>query len=100
MRDLRVYADAADAKVFHYRDNTGLEIDAVVEAADGRWCAFEIKLGQGRVAEAAAALRKFAGRVDTRRTGHPGMIGVIVGTGYGFVREDGVAVIPIGALGP
>lgn len=100
VRDLRIYGQAADANVFHYRDNTGLEIDAIVEAADGRWAAFEVKLGAGRIEEAAANLLKFADRIDPRRTGEPGLLGVIVGLGYGYVREDGVAVIPVGALGP
>ena len=45
VRDLRVYAQASDATVLHYRDNTGLEVDAIVEGADGRWAAFEVKLG-------------------------------------------------------
>ncbi|HTR76657.1 MAG TPA: DUF4143 domain-containing protein [Gemmatimonadaceae bacterium] len=100
VRDLRVYAQAVDATVLHYRDNTGLEVDAVVEAADGRWCAFEVKLGQGSVEEAAASLRRFAERVDTSKCGLPATLGVIVGGGYGYQRPDGVAVIPVGALGP
>ncbi len=98
VRDLRVYAQAADARVLQYRDSDGLEVDAIVEAADGRWAAFEVKLGGTRVDEGAANLRKFVRRVDTRKCGSPAALGVIVGTGYGYVREDGVAVIPIGAL--
>lgn len=100
VRDLRVYAQAVEASVLQYRDNTGLEVDAVVEAPDGRWAAFEIKLGPGLVDEGAETLRKFAERVDTRRCGEPAALAVIVGTGYGYAREDGVGVIPIGALGP
>ncbi|MEO6877729.1 MAG: DUF4143 domain-containing protein [Gemmatimonadaceae bacterium] len=100
IRDLRIYSQAADAAVLHYRDNTGLEVDAIVEAADGRWCAFEIKLGQGHVEEAAASLLTFAERVDTAKCGKPAALAVIVGTGYGYMRPDGVAVVPIGSLGP
>ena len=100
VRDLRVYAQAADAAVLHYRDNTGLEVDAIVEAADGRWCAIEIKLGQGHVDQAAASLLTFADRVDTARCGKPAVLAVIVGTGYGYIRPDRVAVVPIGSLGP
>jgi len=100
IRDLRIYAQAADATVLHYRDNTGLEVDAIVEAADGRWAAFEVKLGQGQTDQAAAALLNFAQRVDTTKCGAPAALAVIVGTGYGYLRPDGVAVIPIGALGP
>lgn len=100
IRDLRIYAQAADAQVLQYRDNTGLEVDAILEAADGRWAAFEIKLGPGQTEEAAASLLRFAERVDTAKCGKPSALSVIVGTGYGYVRPDGVAVVPIGALGP
>ena len=100
IRDLRVYAQAADASVFQYRDNTGLEVDAIVEAANGQWAAFEIKLGASRIDEAATNLLRFTERVDTERTAKPAALAVITGTGYGYVRDDGVAVVPIGALGP
>lgn len=83
-----------------YRDNTGLEVDAIVETAEGRWAAFEIKLGPGQIDEGAATLMKFADRVDTSKCGQPAVLGVVVGTGYGYVRDDGVAVVPIGALRP
>lgn len=98
VRDLRVYAQASDAQVLQYRDNTGLEVDAIIESADGRWMALEIKLGTGQVDASAASLRKFADRIDTRRSGEPILLGVVVGFGLGYVREDGIAVIPIGAL--
>jgi len=100
VRDLRVYAQAADGRVLQYRDNGGLEVDAIVETGDGRWMAFEVKLGQGQIDDAAASLMRFAKRIDTARCGSPALLGVIVATGYGYRREDGVAVIPIGALGP
>lgn len=100
VRDLRVYAQAVDARVYHYRDNTGLEVDAIVDAGMGRWSAFEVKLGTTRVDAAARTLLKFANRVDTDRCGKPSALGVIVHSGYGYTRSDGVAVIPIGALGP
>lgn len=100
VRELRVYAQASDARVLHYRDNTGLEVDAIVEATDGRWGAFEVKLGAGSVADGAASLLRFAERVDTDACGPPAVLGVIVATGYGYRRDDGVAVIPVGSLGP
>ena len=100
VRDLRVYAQAADAEVLQYRDNTGLEVDAIVQAADGRWAAFEIKLGAGRVDDAARNLLRFAARVDPERVRTPAALAVIVPGGYGYVRDDGVGVIPLGALGP
>ncbi len=100
VRDLRVYAQAADARVLQYRDSHGLEVDAIVEVADGRWAAFEIKLGPGQLDSAAANLKRFARQIDTERCGSAVSLGVIVGTGYGYLREDGIMVIPIGALGP
>lgn len=100
IRDLRVYAQAADAEVLQYRDSGGREVDAIVSAADGRWAAFEVKLGEGQIEEAAKNLTKIIARIDTDKVGPPAVLGVIVGTGYGYVRDDGIAVIPIGALCP
>ena len=99
VRDLRVYAQAADAEVFHYREDGRLEVDAVVQARDGRWAAFEMKLGPRMVEEGARNLLRLAERVDPAVVGPPQALGVIVACGYGYVRPDGVGVIPIGALG-
>ena len=99
-RDLCVYARACDASVYHYRDNTGLEVDMVVEDRGGAWCAFEVKLGIGQTDDAARTLLKFRDRLDTENTGAPSTLGVIVSSGYGYLRDDGVAVIPVAALGP
>lgn len=98
IRDLRVLSQPLGGSVLHYRDNKGLEVDAVVELADGRWAAFEIKLGHAAIDRGAAALLKFRDIVDVARRGEPAVLGVITGTGYGYVRDDGIAVIPIGAL--
>ncbi len=100
VRDLRVYAQALEAQIYHYRDESGLEADAIIEMPDGRWAAFEVKLGLGEVDAAAEHLMKLKDRVDTDATGQPLALAVITGTGYGYVRDDGVAVIPIGALCP
>jgi predicted AAA+ superfamily ATPase len=100
VRDLRVYAQAADAQVSQYRDSGGLEVDAILETGDGRWIALEVKLGQGQIDAAAVSLTRFAERIDTASCGSPALLGVVVATGYGYRRKDGVAVIPIGALGP
>jgi len=99
VRDLRVNAQASDDTMLHYRDNTGLEVDVIVGVADGRWAAFEVKLGQGQI-DAAVALLTFASRVDTAKCGAPAALGVITVAGYGYQRPDGVHVIPIAALGP
>lgn len=100
VRDLRVYAQAMDASVFHYRDNTGLEADAIVERREGTWAAFEVKLGQSGVDAAATSLLRLAARIDPARHGPPAALAVITGWGYGYRRPDGVSVIPIGALAP
>jgi uncharacterized protein len=102
IRDLRVYCQACDAEVTHYRDSSGLEIDAIVSAGDGSWAALEIKLGATPeiLDRAAENLLTFAGRVDTSKRGEPAALGVVVGTGYGYVRPDGIHVIPIGVLAP
>jgi predicted AAA+ superfamily ATPase len=102
VRDLRVYGQAIGAEITHYRDSSGLEVDAIVTSDTGAWAAFEIKLGATTeiVDEAAHNLMAFARRVDTVKRGEPAALGVIVGTGYGYVRDDGVHVVPIGALAP
>jgi len=86
--------------VFHYRDESGLEADAVVELPDGRWAAFEIKLGQASVDRAASTLLRVSDRVDAERHGRAAALVVITGWGYGYRRPDGVSVIPIGTLAP
>lgn len=101
MRDLRVYADASDARLFYYRDNTGLEVDAIIERSDGRWIAAEIKLGGGDGPDkAAAALLRLQGKVDLDKTGEPARLLVITAGGYAYERSDGVTVAPITTLGP
>ena len=77
-----------------------LEVDAIVQLIDGRWGAFEVKLGASRVDDGAASLLDFARKVDTSKVGPPAVLGVITGTGFGYRRPDGVQVIPIGTLGP
>jgi uncharacterized protein len=100
VRDLRVFADAVDGAVQHYRDSDGLEIDAVLSAGDGRWAAFEVKLGQADIDMAAANLLSFARKVDTTKVGEPATLAVVTSTGYGYTRPDGVMVISAATLGP
>lgn len=101
VRDLRTYAQAHEAGLSHYRDNTGLEADAVIETAAGGWMPVEIKLGgEANIEEAARSLRRLRERVDTDRAGAPAKLLVVTGTGYGYERPDGVTVVPVGALGP
>ena len=101
VRDLRIYAQTRDAEVYHYRDNTGLEVDAIVETAGGEWMGVEIKLGgEGSIEEGARSLLKLRDRVDPDRTGPPAALVVIVGVGHGYTRPDGVVLAPLTALGP
>lgn len=101
LRDLRVYAQALGGSLASYRENTGLEADAILQLPDGRWAGMEVKLGPGAVPEAASKLRRVAAHVDTARHGDPAFLAVITGSGLGYRRpEDGVFVVPIGALGP
>jgi predicted AAA+ superfamily ATPase len=97
--DLRVYAQANDAKVYHYRDSTGLEVDAIVQKYDGDWMAFEIKLGTGHIEEAAAHLHKFVSVLDNKKVIPPKSLNIITGTGMSYTRQDGINVISISSLG-
>lgn len=101
IRDLRIYAQMLDeAQVFYYQDNTGLEADAIVQHRDGRWAAFEVKLGPSLIDAAAKSLLAVAERVDADAHGRPAALGVITGWGAAYRREDGVWVLPIGTLAP
>jgi len=97
--DLRVYAQANDAKVFHYRDSNNLEIDAVVQKRNGDWIAFEIKLGTGQIDEAAENLKKMAAIIDEQKSFAPKSLNIITGTGISYTRKDGVNVISLASLG-
>ena len=100
MRDLRVYAQANDCRVSYFRD-ASLEVDAVIERADGEWMAAEIKLGGERLIEQGVnSLLRLRSRIDTARTGEPSALILITATGFGFQHRDGIQVVPIAALGP
>ncbi|MDR1069747.1 MAG: DUF4143 domain-containing protein [Gracilibacteraceae bacterium] len=98
IRDLKIYAAASGGKVFHYRDSRGLEIDAVMEYADGTWGAFEIKLGIGAADAAAKNLLKFADKIDTEKAKAPAALAVITANGFAHRRPDGVNVAPLSVL--
>lgn len=100
VRDLRVHAQPLGGTVFHYRESSGLEVDAVVQLRDGRWGAVEVKLGQQLIDEAASRLVRMGNHVDSVRHGAPAFLAVITGWGYAYRRNDGVMVLPIGTLGP
>lgn len=101
IRDLRVYAQASRSTVFHYRDKTKLEVDAVIERDDGRWIATEVKLGAPDAIDTAAkSLLALQAKVDTSTTGQPKALIVITSTGQPYLRSDGVGVVPITHLKP
>ena len=102
IRDLRVYADALDAKVYHYRDKDELECDVVMELRNGRYALIEIKLGgQENVNMAAHQLQQLASKIDTARVGEPAFRMVLTAVGdKAFQMQDGTLVVPIGCLKP
>jgi predicted AAA+ superfamily ATPase len=102
VRDLRVYADALDGTVYHYRDKNGLECDAVIHLDNGSFGLIEIKLGGNKlIEEGAATLNALANIIDTTRMKSPAFKMVLIGVGeYAYKREDGVLVVPIGCLRP
>jgi hypothetical protein len=100
VRDLRVLSGPLGGEVSHYRDSKGVEADVILQVPDGTWGAFEVKLGPERVDEAAASLHRFMSMIDTSKSGQPAVLGVITTATYGYRRQDGISVIPIGALCP
>ncbi len=98
IRDLRVYAESIDGRVFHFRDKSGLEADAVIQLEDGRWGAVEIKMGAGEVEEAAENLLKLKNYIDTDKMNEPSFLMVLTGTQYAFRMKNGVWVVPLGCL--
>lgn len=102
VRDLRVYAESLDGSLFHFRDRTGLECDAVVHLRNGSYGLIEIKLGgEHLINEGAASLKKLASLVDTSKMPEPSFMMVLTGVGkYAYRRPDGVDVVPIRCLKP
>lgn len=99
IRDLRVYADALRARVYHYRDETNLEVDAIIEYPDGAWAACEIKLGSSMLEGAERNLLRLRDeRVDLDRMGPPAFLAVVTGAEYGYTLPSGVHVVPLGAM--
>ena len=101
-RDLRIYAESFDANLYHYQDYQNQEIDAVIELADGQWCAFEIKLGANQIDTAAENLLKIKRQIEEDSRGKPpAVLCVLCGmSNAAYRRADGVFVVPITALKP
>ena len=100
IRDLRIYAEANDGQVYHYKDSSGLECDAVVHLRNGAYGLIEIKLGGTRlIEEGVVTLNKLANQIDPARMKKPAFKMVLTGTGeYAYCRNDGILVVPIGCL--
>ena len=100
IRDLRVYADANNGKVYHYRDSSGLECDAVIHLRNGFYGLIEIKLGGDKlIQEGAENLLKLQSKIDTEKMNNPAFMMILTATGnYAYKREDGIFVVPIGCL--
>jgi len=98
IRDLRIYADKLGGKVYHYRDSSGLEVDAIIEFPNSSWAAFEIKMGFIAQDEGAKNLLKLAEKIDSSKSSKPLSLAVIASNGFAYERADGVKVIPINTL--
>ncbi|MBO6189979.1 MAG: ATP-binding protein [Alloprevotella sp.] len=100
VRDLRVYAEALDGGLYHYRDSNGLECDTVLHRRNGSYALLEVKLGgEEHINAASASMIELAGKIDTDKMPAPAFMAVIIGIGkYAYQRQDGVFVIPIGCL--
>ena len=100
VRDLRVYADALDGNVLHYRDKSGLECDTVIHLRNGKYGLAEIKLGgQKLIEEGAANLKSLAAKMDTTKMPKPSFMMIVIGIGeFAYRREDGIYIVPIGCL--
>lgn len=100
VRDLRVYAEALDGELYHYRDSSGLECDTVLHRRNGSYALLEVKLGgEDKINEGAASMIELANNIDTDKMPAPSFMAVIIGVGkYAYRRKDGVYVLPIGCL--
>ena len=107
IRDLKAYSSAAGGRVFYYRDRYGLEADCVLHLEDGRYALIEFKLGENEVDEGARHLCEIEGLVAKANESErqcpmrlPDLKLVVTGTKYGYRRDDGVFVVPIGCFAP
>jgi predicted AAA+ superfamily ATPase len=97
-RDVRIYAQANDGDVFHYRDKSGLEADLIVRLRDGRWAAIEVKLGNKQIEEAATHLLALKAKINEGKMGEASFLMILTGGQYAYQRKDGIWVVPIGCL--
>lgn len=99
IRDLKIYAEANGAHLFHYRDKNDFEVDAIIHFGNGKWAAIEIKLYDNDAIEKSCKnLIKFKDNVNNQKMGEPTFLMVLTGTKNAYRREDGVFVVPLGCL--
>lgn len=99
IRDLRVYAQALDGDVYHYRDKSGLECDAVVHLRNGEYALIEVKLGDRLFPEAAANLKRLCDLIDGERMPKPRFMMILTAMPYAYQLEEGIFVVPLACLG-
>lgn len=97
-RDLRVYTQAVDGDVFHYRDKDKLEADLILRLHNGKWAAVEVKLGSREIEDGARHLIELSHKIDTDKVGEPSFLMVVTGGEFAYRREDGVFVVPLACL--
>ena len=100
VQHLRIFSEMCGGRLYHYRDKAGKEADAIVELDDGRWAAFEVRLGQRQIPAAQTSLAAFVADIDTARTPPPAYTAVITADGPVMTLPDGVVTFPLKALGP
>jgi len=98
IRDLRIYAEVNDGKVYHYRDSRDMEVDAIIEYPDRTWAAFEVKMGFSAQDSSAKNLLAFVKKIDQEKMGPPAALTVITANGMACRRKDGVNVVPLSVL--
>lgn len=100
VRDLRIFADVLDGRLYHYRDSSGLECDTVLHRRNGTYALIEIKLGgEKAIEEAADSMKQLAETIDHTRMPQPSFLMVLTAVGpYAYRRPDGVFVVPITCL--
>ena len=96
---MRVFAEAHGGKVYHYRDSSKREVDAIVQLRDGRWAAVEIKLGQRQISKAEESLHSFAEVIDTKKSGAPEFMAIITSDGPVLQLPSGIVTFPLHAMG-
>ncbi len=101
LRDLKIYAESLDGRLYYYRDKAGRECDAIIHLSDGKWGAIEIKLGSDEtsISEGSRSLRRFVDSVDTEVMRQPSFLMILTATtNYAYRQDDGIYIVPIGCL--